>query len=86
MSLLSERLVEFVIAPGLVANGDARLLRIVLENLLGNAWKFTGKHPRARIEFGLTEYDGKPAYSSKFRCRCQATNVGPVVLYRVQPY
>ncbi len=57
-----ERLVEFVIAPGLVANGDARLLRIVLENLLGNAWKFTGKHPSARIEFGLIEHEGKPAY------------------------
>lgn len=57
-----ERLVEFVIMPGLVANGDARLLRIVLENLLGNAWKFTGKHPHAQIEFGLTEHSATHAY------------------------
>ena len=38
-----ERLVEFVITEGLTVNGDAMLLRAVLENLLGNAWKFTGK-------------------------------------------
>ena len=57
-----ERLVEFVIMPGLVANGDARLLRIVLENLLNNAWKFTGKNPRAYIEFGLTEHNSTYAY------------------------
>ncbi len=44
--------VEFVVAPGLSAEGDPRLLRIALENLLGNAWKYTGKHPTARIEFG----------------------------------
>ncbi|MBI4517070.1 MAG: PAS domain S-box protein [Deltaproteobacteria bacterium] len=48
----TERQVEFVIAPGLVANADARLLRVVLENLLGNAWKYTSKQPNARIEFG----------------------------------
>ncbi|MBI4319890.1 MAG: HAMP domain-containing protein [Chloroflexi bacterium] len=57
-----ERQVEFVIAEGLVAMGDTRLLRVALENLLGNAWKFTGKHPSARIEFGVVEQDGKPAY------------------------
>src|SRR5439155_13144660 len=42
--------VEVVIAPGLHASGDRRLLRVVMENLLGNAWKFTGRTPRARIE------------------------------------
>lgn len=46
------RAVQFVIAPGLVASGDARLLHQVLENLFGNAWKYTSKHPTARIEFG----------------------------------
>ena len=44
-----------------MVNGDARLLRVALENLLGNAWKFTGKRDQARIEFGLTEHDGQQA-------------------------
>lgn len=57
-----EREVEFVIAPGLVVDGDPRLLRIALENLMGNAWKFTSNHPRARIEFDATERAGKRAY------------------------
>jgi PAS domain S-box-containing protein len=47
-----DRLVEWVIAEGLTAEGDAQLLRVVLENLFGNAWKFTANRPRARIEFG----------------------------------
>jgi signal transduction histidine kinase len=47
-----ERGVEFVIADGLTAEGDPRLLRAALENLLGNAWKYTAKQPQARIEFG----------------------------------
>jgi PAS domain S-box-containing protein len=47
------RQVVFVIVPGLVAQADPRLMRIVMENLLRNAWKFTGKHPRARIEVGV---------------------------------
>jgi len=46
------RPVELAIEEGVTAQGDARLLRVVLENLLSNAWKFTSKHPRARIEFG----------------------------------
>jgi light-regulated signal transduction histidine kinase (bacteriophytochrome) len=47
-----ERRVEFVISDDLVAEGDARLLRVALENLLGNAFKFTRMEPAARIEFG----------------------------------
>ena len=43
---------EFVVADGLFAETDPRLLRIVLTNLLGNAWKFTAKQAHARIEFG----------------------------------
>jgi len=54
--------VQFVIADGIRVRGDNRLLRIVLENLLGNALKFTGKNPSARIEFGVTEKDGKQVY------------------------
>ena len=57
-----ERQVEFVIKEGVVADGDAHLLRVVLENLLGNAWKFTGKHARAKIEFGVTQQDDQMAY------------------------
>jgi PAS domain S-box-containing protein len=57
-----ERETEFIIAPGVVVNGDARLLWGMLENLLGNAWKFTGKNTRARIEFGVIEIKGRPAY------------------------
>ncbi len=48
----SGRPVETVIQEGVVASGDQHLLRAVLENLLGNAWKFTGRCPVARIEFG----------------------------------
>ena len=46
------REVEFAIADGLGAEGDARLLEVALGNLLANAWKFTGRCARARIEFG----------------------------------
>lgn len=56
------RQVTFRIANGLVAEGDPRLLRVVLENLLGNAWKFTAKQQRATIEVGLAQRDSKPAY------------------------
>jgi PAS domain S-box-containing protein len=58
-----DRLVDWVIAEGLTARGDAQLLRVVLENLFSNAWKFTAKRPRARIEFGaLPQSDGARTY------------------------
>jgi two-component system, NtrC family, sensor kinase len=48
------RQVELVVADGLLADGDDGLLTIAFENLLGNAWKFTGTRPQARIEVGIT--------------------------------
>ncbi len=57
-----ERQVKYNVASGLVVYGDARLIHILLENLLGNAWKFTGKVAEARIELGVTERNGKRTY------------------------
>ena len=57
-----QRAVEIVVADGLAARGDARLLRAALHNLLANAWKFTGKQPDARIEFGKTTHRAHPAF------------------------
>ena len=56
-----ERAVEVVIGPNLRAEGDEHLLRLVLDNLLGNAWKFTGQRTDARIEFGFTA-EPEPAF------------------------
>jgi len=53
------RRVRIELMPGLTTQGDPGLLRIALDNLLGNAWKYTGGRPEARIEFGATtEEDG----------------------------
>ncbi|MFP2932109.1 sensor histidine kinase [Pyxidicoccus sp. 3LG] len=52
----------FDIAPGLTTWGDARLLRVVLENLLGNAWKFTSQRSGAHIEFFAESQGGRPRY------------------------
>ncbi len=46
------REVDFAVADGLEADADARLLRVVFENLLGNAWKFTSRTPQPRIAVG----------------------------------
>jgi PAS domain S-box-containing protein len=57
-----QRQVDIVIAEGARAQGDRRLLEVVLQNLLANAWKFTRKQPQARIEFGREEGDEKPVF------------------------
>jgi len=57
-----ERQVQFVIAPGIKAKGDTHLLRIVLENLMGNAWKFTSLRSQAHIELGIIEQPGERVY------------------------
>lgn len=57
-----ERQVLFVIAPNIHASGDERLLRIVMVNLLGNAWKYTSKHPSAKIEFATTMINNETVY------------------------
>jgi PAS domain S-box-containing protein len=56
------RRIEFVIAKGLNALGDAHLLEIVMTNLMDNAVKFTARQAEARIEFGEIEHDGAPAF------------------------
>jgi PAS domain S-box-containing protein len=56
------RSVEFVATPGLVAECDPQLLKIALENLLGNAWKYTRKEAHARVEFGAVAHDGQNAF------------------------
>ena len=57
-----QRQVELTIEAGLNARGDARLLRIALENLFNNAWKFTQGRDSAHIVFGRTQHNGLPAY------------------------
>ncbi|HYE74437.1 MAG TPA: ATP-binding protein [Blastocatellia bacterium] len=56
------RQIEYEIADGLYANGDANLLRIALENLLSNAWKFTSKCAQPCIEVGVATKDGQQAF------------------------
>jgi PAS domain S-box-containing protein len=57
-----QRAAEIRVADGLNAHADARLLRIALENLIGNAWKFTAQQTPARIELGETWLNGERTY------------------------
>lgn len=57
-----DRVVETLIQPAIHAHGDPKLVRIVLDNLLGNAWKFTSKSDYARVEFGCDCQDGRAEY------------------------
>jgi len=57
-----EHVAHLDVQPGLVAEADPALLRIVLSNLLENAWKFTAGRPGARIEVGARDHDGERAF------------------------
>jgi light-regulated signal transduction histidine kinase (bacteriophytochrome) len=64
-----ERAVEFVAEANIVAWGDASLLKVALENLLGNAWKFTAREEAPRIEFGADRKSGPNSPSPVYYVR-----------------
>jgi len=57
-----DRAVAFLVADNLLVRGDEHLLRTALENLLGNAWKFTGNTNQACVEFGVSMHEGEPVF------------------------
>ncbi len=57
-----EREADIVIEPGLVVQGDPTLIRVAVENLVGNAWKYSGQSPRTRIELRRETLAGVPTY------------------------
>jgi len=57
-----ERHVEVVAAAPLLVSADPRLARVIVDNLVGNAWKFTSNIAQARIEVGQTEHEGARAF------------------------
>jgi PAS domain S-box-containing protein len=59
------RAIEFVSQAGIVAKGDTQLLRALLDNLIGNAWKFTEREASPRVAFGCDVDQGLPVYYVK---------------------
>src|SRR5262249_10236970 len=57
------RRVKVGIQPGMLAHGDPTLLRMALENLLGNAWKYSSKRPEADIRFERGAYEGREVFT-----------------------
>jgi PAS domain S-box-containing protein len=57
-----DRTVTWRIEPGITVEGDTRLLTLVLENLLGNAWKYSARQPAAEIAFGTETIDGERVF------------------------
>ncbi len=58
----SQRDTEFIVEDGVVVNADPNLIEVVLRNFLQNSWKFTSKHPKGRIEFGMTQQGAEKVY------------------------
>ena len=58
-----ERQMEVDIAPGMVVDGDPTLLRQVLENLLGNAWKYSARNAQAKLQFNCEMQDGRKVFN-----------------------
>ena len=56
-----QRHVECLIGDG-IRSMEMTIVQVMLQNLLGNAWKFTAKLPQARVEVNCTQYDGKTVY------------------------
>ena len=71
-----ERRIELRIEDGLETTADPGLLRVVLENLLSNAWKFTSKRESAHIEFGAAAGNGTPTYNRFQKIRDQSVRAG----------
>jgi hypothetical protein len=57
-----QRQVDVRIAEKLITQGDAGMLQVMLQNLLANAWKFTGRQEKAVIEFGMREQESRKIF------------------------